>query len=54
MRTSWRQEGFPLLAAFAVLLTAPGLARAQTCPPMNDPLCVPTAICTRYGNDPAR
>ena len=43
-----------LLLALATLMSHAGLAPAQTCPPMNDPVCVPTATCTQYGNDPAR
>ena len=50
MRTSRSR----LLLALATLMSHAGLAPAQTCPPMNDPVCVPTATCTQYGNDPAR
>ena len=44
-----------LLLAVATLMSHAQLARAQ-CPgggfPPPDPICVPTATCTRYGNDP--
>ena len=54
MRTSRHHARSLLLAVLASLVTNRGVARAQTCPPMNDPICVPTATCTQYGNDPAR
>src|SRR5438034_5755274 len=53
MRSTMRTSRSCLLLALATLMSHAGLARAQTCPPMNDPICVPTATCTRYGNDPA-
>ncbi|HZR82191.1 MAG TPA: PHB depolymerase family esterase [Candidatus Binatia bacterium] len=40
--------------ATVALAPAPRAAIAQTCPAMDDPVCVPTATCDRYGNDPAR
>ena len=43
-----------LLLALAILMSHAGFARAQ-CPGGGtpDPICVPTATCTRYGNSPA-
>src|SRR2546426_12262113 len=54
MRSTMRTSRSCLLLALATLMSHAGLAPAQTCPPMNDPVCVPTATCTQYGNDPAR
>src|SRR2546428_13128765 len=54
MRSTMRTSRSCLLLALATLMSHAGLAPAQTCPPMNDPVCVSTATCTQYGNDPAR
>src|SRR5438046_4175419 len=53
MRSTMRTSRSCLLLALATLMSHAGLARAQTCPPMNDPICVTTATRTRYGNAPA-
>src|SRR5207249_10287460 len=53
MRSTMRTSRSCLLLALATLMSHAGLAPAQTCPPINYPICVPTATCTRYGNDPA-
>src|SRR5207247_10040359 len=54
MRSSMRTSRTCLLLALAILMSHAGFTRAQ-CPGGGtpDPICVPTAVCNRYGNDPA-
>src|SRR5947207_7621793 len=54
MRSSMRTSRTCLLLALAILMSHAGFARAQ-CPGGGtpDPICVPTAVCTRYCNSPA-